>query len=470
MILLLVSSIVLLYLSFPNHLNHFGFWPLAWVFAGPLFGALEGQTRLKRFLIGAGFGLVFYGLLVKWLIPYSLPGYILFVAVLMVQPILFCTFYESTLDDKKKILFVPALWVATEYIRTILFGGFSWNLAHSQTFNIYGLQLANLTGSWGISFFLILVNYCLYRALRNPEERVRYGAMGLAAFVLIIGYGFLSIYFDRTPSAPRTFDICAIQSNLDSVQKRDPALVPHHLAEQAALSKHCLARKKPDLIVWPETAISSDFRQDPRLQKQMTAFVRSVDVPVLVGAALWKGKDNQNSAVLLDPNGRVNSIYYKQHLVPYSERDFIAGPKTPLFSLAKQKFGIAICSEDTMGSLFRRLSGQGAGFAVVLLNDGWFKEKAALVMHGQNAIMRAAENRMPIVRVANTGWTGLIDRYGQVKSMREPWFNTKAVVSYQVHPRVQRTLYNKIGDLFAVICCAFVIIKLFTHTVKREES
>ena len=457
MIAPLLLSICLLYFSFPNLFNSFGFWPLAWIFALPLFWILDGQSWPRRLGIGFVFGLIFYALLVKWLIPYHWAGYILFVAVLLIQPVLFCVFCRLPLNHKLDVLFVPALWVATEYIRAVLLKGFSWNLAHSQTFNIYGLQTANLAGSWGISFFIILVNYCLYRAIKDPARRIHCIAIGLSAVLFMGSYGFLSIYLSP-PSLEEVFNVCAVQPNIDSREKRDPDLVPQHLAQQAALSQHCLAKNKPDLIVWPETAVSSDFQQDPLLQKQMASFTQDIGVPVLLGAALWKGDYNQNSAVLLNAGGLTGGIYYKQYLVPFSEKDFIAGPKASLFSLANHKFAVAICSEDTIGSLFQGFSSQGAGFAVVLLNDGWFKEKAGLVMHGQNSIMRAAENRMPIVRVANTGWTALIDRYGQVKSMHEPWFNTTAIVSYEVSPYAERTLYSRIGDLFAVFCCLFVII------------
>ena len=169
MISYLFLSIFLLYLSFPNFFNLFGFWPFAWIFAVPLFLALEGQPLGKRVLFGALFGLLFYAFLVEWLIAYNFIGYCLFVLALTIQPVIFAAFYGSMPRPKAglpptsvDILYIPALWVASEYIRTIVLSGFSWNLGHSQTFNPYVLQTANIFGSWGISFVIILVNYGLY--------------------------------------------------------------------------------------------------------------------------------------------------------------------------------------------------------------------------------------------------------------------------------------------------------------------
>src|SRR3989338_8622154 len=95
MIFYLLLAISLLYFSFPNYFHPFGFWPFAWVFAVPLFFALEGQSLKRRLFWGAFFGLFFYALLVQWLIPYSVVGYILFVLVLAIQPAIFFGLYES---------------------------------------------------------------------------------------------------------------------------------------------------------------------------------------------------------------------------------------------------------------------------------------------------------------------------------------------------------------------------------------
>jgi apolipoprotein N-acyltransferase len=491
-------SVLLLYLSFPNFFHSFGFWPLAWIFAIPLFFALEGQSLLRRLLVGVLFGFVFYAFLVQWLIAYSFIGYVVFVFVLALQPILFAIFYQTS-GQRRDVFYIAALWTATEYARTLFLHGFSWTLGHSQTFNLYPLQLANLFGSWAISFVLIAVNYALYRSLRN-EDRKSHLAIAAIIVFSVSSYGFISIHSQKKDRGT-TFDVCAVQSNIDSQEKRQLERIPHHIAEQIALSKPCFAKKKPDLIIWPETAIAADFREDAAMKNQLLKFVRSAGVPLLVGTALWKGDYNLNSAVLLQPNGRISAIYNKRYLVPFSEytpagglwpaigqflhlKDFhfIAGDRSPLFSVSKlnllesprpmkYKFGLGICSEDTVGSFFREFSNKGAEFAVVLLNDGWFRQNAALVMHGQNAIMRAAENHLPIVRVANTGWTALINKNGEVRSRKEPWFNTKAVVTYKIIPYTGApTLFTRIGDVFAVFCCLFVIILWSIKLVARLQN
>jgi apolipoprotein N-acyltransferase len=120
-------------------------------------------------------------------------------------------------------------------------------------------------------------------------------------------------------------------------------------------------------------------------------------------------------------------------------------------------FGVAVCSEDTVSSIFRAYAAAGAGWAVVLLNDGWFHESRALVLHAQNAVLRAVEDRRPVVRVANTGWTCLIDASGRVTGpVVAPRSRGGAVVA--VTPSAIRAPYTFIGDSFCIFLFGFVII------------
>ena len=123
-----------------------------------------------------------------------------------------------------------------------------------------------------------------------------------------------------------------------------------------------------------------------------------------------------------------------------------------------KKFAVLICSEDNISSLMRRNAGDGADFAVVLLNNGWFFQKSGLVMHGQHSIMRAVENGLPVVRVANTGWSCLIDPKGRVVDGSFDSLGRRMFFEYRIPPGTRRTLYNIIGDTFCWLCAAFVIM------------
>ena len=214
--------------------------------------------------------------------------------------------------------------------------------------------------------------------------------------------------------------------------------------------------------------------------------------PFLIGAALLENGRDYNSAVLLDRKGSVLNIYRKKYLIPFSEYlplkgylnflrdtfhfniyDFRPGMGPGIFTLSTQgqtapfpiKGGIVICSEEAYPHLFRSLKNHKAGFVMTLLNDGWFNQEAALILHAQNAIMRAVENSIPIVRVANTGWSCLIDQHGTVTSLLkdQPLLNTAAYGVFPVPLVYRETIYGRWGDIFAVLCVCFVIINHFAN-------
>ena len=212
-----------------------------------------------------------------------------------------------------------------------------------------------------------------------------------------------------------------------------------------------------------------------------------------------------NSAVFLNGRGAVLDIYRKKYLVPFSEflpfkqylgflrsvfnfniYDFSPGKSLGIFNIRRktddqqgyieEKFGVAICSEGSYPSLFRKLILKESSFIVVLLNDAWFRQETAMIMHAQSEVFRAVENRVPIVRVSNSGWSCVIDPYGEIKPLinKTPKLNKAGFYLFSVQPNRQSTFYNQYGDIFAVTCLGFVIINFILEAVffirkKRRE-
>ena len=130
----------------------------------------------------------------------------------------------------------------------------------------------------------------------------------------------------------------------------------------------------------------------------------------------------------------------------------------PAPSLKPWRFGVMICSEVCYPSLARKIIADGAGFAVVVLNDGWFTQPSAIMMHAQNTIMRAVESGLDIVTVGNTGLTGHVTSAGILASQEQLPLQKETYGRFYVSGYAQPTLYDRIGDFFAVSCLLFVII------------
>src|SRR5262249_2953636 len=144
--------------------------------------------------------------------------------------------------------------------------------------------------------------------------------------------------------------------------------------------------------------------------------------PSLAKRAVGRGRvwSPLNRSLLLAPSGRLEAHYDKMILVPFGEYvplsrilwfvgrlvpcvgDFVPGSGPTLFAVGDARFAVLICYEAIFPDFVRRLVGRGADFLVNQTNDGWFGDSRAPFQHLSMAAVRAIENRVPMVRVANT--------------------------------------------------------------------
>jgi apolipoprotein N-acyltransferase len=494
--LFLLLSVGLLLLSFPNAWLTFGFWPAAWVFGVPFFFALEGKSFRQRFFLGAVFSLLFYFALLYWFIPYSFIGYLVFVLFLSIQPIVFFSAFPSFAKPGwGRVFYIAALWVVSEWIRKFFMHGFSWDLAHSQSFNLSVLHWVKYAGSPLLSFLLIAHNVLIFDFIKTKALKKKILA-GLAVFYLIVwGVGFKTLNSPSVNTA-NTLQVAIVQPNFSPQEKLEDENINRMVDEMVQMTLTLKDRRELDLIVWPETVIPTDFREDPVLLGKLKSLAQNLPAPLLLGATLWEGEKYFNSAVLFKSDGSISQRYDKRFLVPFSEYvpfsdkvevfikrvfafesfDFSAGGQPNLFSLPLRdgqliRFGVATCSEDTIGEVFDSYRALRAQFVVVLLNDSWFGKPVAYVQHAQNAVIHAAENYLPVLRASNSGWSMVVDADGKVDSSGDPGFNQKMVRVYNLKTasETQTLGGGKILRFgFWLFCVAFVIMGRFSTGNKKN--
>ncbi|MBM3244697.1 MAG: apolipoprotein N-acyltransferase, partial [Candidatus Omnitrophica bacterium] len=149
-------------LSFPQA----NFWILAWVGFVPLFFALENKSGGTAFLLSFLTGVVFWSGIIYWLVHVTLLGTIVLVLYLALYFGIFgfviCR-YRAAKSFNLRIIFISSLWVLLEYARGDLFTGFPWALlGYSQYLNLPAIQIADITGAWGVSFIVMSVNAAVY--------------------------------------------------------------------------------------------------------------------------------------------------------------------------------------------------------------------------------------------------------------------------------------------------------------------
>ncbi|MFA5088702.1 MAG: apolipoprotein N-acyltransferase [Candidatus Omnitrophota bacterium] len=490
-----ILSALILYLSLPNYFFHYGLGPLAWIFAVPLFFALEDKGPFQRMVRGWLFGLFFFGLALSWLATYNVLAYGAFVLLWSLQPLFFSFLYSPRDKHRAGDLFlIPALWATAEFTYSQILNGFSWTIGHSQAFNVPAIQIANLFGSYGISFFIIFFNYALFRAMKDPRERRFHFTAAALSLLILFGYGFFSLLEQRNePFLKNYLRIGIIQPNIRPQEIENPLAINQIIAKHLSLTEDSLP-ENPEMIIWPETTIPDDFLLQKPLREKVTQAAARANTYLLVGAALLRDGRDYNSAVLLDPNGNVADVYDKRFLVPFIEYspggkrvrdlqkflkatsyDFLGGARAGILSLrqnrsAKEIIGaVTICSEDHYPSLFRQFSSRGTKFAVVMLNDSWSPRDEAMIIHAPGSILRAVENGLAVVRIANTGWSCFIDKYGRISPKNTLPLNSRGFIVRPVCLADRKTLYTRIGDIFAVLCLTFVIINYLLKIFQKKE-
>ncbi|UCH46114.1 MAG: apolipoprotein N-acyltransferase, partial [Nitrospiraceae bacterium] len=190
--------------------------------------------------------------------------------------------------------------------------------------------------------------------------------------------------------------------------------------------------------------------------------------------------------VLLSPDGRTLSVYDKIHLVPYGEYvplrkllpfvekltggigDFMPGKERVVMDTPFATIGNLICYEIIFPNLVRDFVHNGANVLVTITNDAWFGNTSAPYQHFGTAIFRAVENRVPVVRAANTGISGFIDSKGRVLSKSDIF--AEAVLTEGISPANKKSFYSQHGDVFAFLCVGGTVLMFIRNYISKREK
>lgn len=470
--------------------------PLAWVGLVPLLWALRGVR--PRTAAGLGFvaGLVAELAELSWIptplvvygnLPYAL-GLLALVSLAAYLALYVAAFaagmaWLQARQDGAEVPGGPLLWVALEYGRTYLLSGFPWLLlGYSQYQVLPVLQIADVTGIYGVSGLLVLVNVLLARAAQalgagDPLPRRELTAGG-ALVALVLAYGGWQLHRVRGAwEAGTPLKVGVVQGNIDQARKWRPEFQQATLAHYERLTRG-LAEARPMLVVWPETATPFYFQASREFQPVLFGLADALRAALLFGSPgmAYASSELQfhNSAFLVQPGGQVLGRYDKLHLVPFGEYiplawlvgrtggliqgagAFSPGQGQTLLPLGSLRIGVLICYEAIFPELSRRAVRAGAGLLVNLTNDAWFGRTGAPAQHLAMTVVRAVENRVPVVRAANTGISAVVGTDGAIRATL-PQFRRGSLVEV-VRLSQGGSLYTRIGDLFAQLCAAGAVL------------
>jgi apolipoprotein N-acyltransferase len=381
----------------------------------------------------------------------------------------------------------PAAWVALEYLRGHLFGGFPWiPLGNTMITLLPVAQLASLVGVSGLSLFVALVNAGFaVVALAPGRTRLVSAAATLAMIAAVSVWGGQRMAANTLVLGGTPIRVGLIQANIAQVDKWNPAREGMIVERYLQLTRQA-AEAGADFLLWPESATPFYFDDDPK-GNVIRATVQALGKPLLLGSDEFEqGAANHfyNSAFMLDAGGATAAVYRKIHLVPFGEyvpfqrvlffvgplvdavAAFSAGTVVTMLPVHGHMASTAICYEVTYPDLIREAVRQGSELLTTITNDAWYGESSAAYQHFEMAAMRAVEHGRYMVRAANTGISGIVDPYGRIL-IRTRLFETAAVVG-EARFVQEKTLYARIGDLVAQGSSALTVLALAAALIRRN--
>ena len=296
--------------------------------------------------------------------------------------------------------------------------------------------------------------------------------------------------FDRYLNKPSSvFDkshlINVIQPNIKQEIKWKKNLKHYHHQNLTNLSKindnenNFLSK----LNIWPETAFLGLYPRDKSsLQDLSKRFLNPKKNEFLFTGSIYKNQNNYfNSALLINSKAEIRNIYNKNILVPFGEFipfrkilprfdffknkiDFTNGQKNKAISVNKfYKFVPLICYEILFSDLIFKSLDKETSLIINITNDAWFGNSIGPIQHFQFARIRAVEFGIPVIRVANTGYSGLINPYGKV--LKKIKLNEKGTLSFKLIKKTNETIYMKYGNYIFIIL--IFIIAAFNLLLKK---
>ena len=465
-------------------------------------GPLPGQPLRRAFWLGLVTGMVYFTGTVYWTssvlavfggMPMILAVFamLLLAAYLAIYPAVTAMVLARLIarGGRSALFFAPAAWVATEYLRGLLFGGFPWvPLGNSQVTVLPVAQVASVFGVYGLSALVAFVSAAIAFALLSMG-RTRWTAVASTA-ALLIGIAVWGSWRVAEGSLTRegtAIRVGLIQGNVAQAEKMSPTpqSTRRIFTTYLAMTRDAV-RRGADYVMWPESSTPFTFGHDPVGDAALRDLAREVSVPILVGSDQIVATPElrmYNAAFLLGEDGSTLAVYRKIHLVPFGEffpmqewltfaaplvrrfLPFSPGDRVVMLPINGHPTSTAICYEVVFPSLMRDAVLQGSELLTTVTNDGWYGTSSAPYQHFEMASMRAIEEGRYLARAANTGISGVVDPYGRVVA-RSAIFEQVGMVQ-DVRFLTGRTVYAAIGDVVAYAAMAIVVLSLvFTRGVR----
>ncbi len=461
---LLVATIAVLataaLLLLGNGLNPL--WPFMWIAPLPVLilaakaesGWVVAVAAALSMLVGSVEMLYYLHFVLRapviaWLIPFSIVSLIFAAGVLLFRALLRRGAVVSA------VIALPALWTVCEYVASFVpANGTAGSLAYTQLRFLPFLQLASVTGPWGMTFLLLLFPSALAAALhlwpRKPMQAARVMGSVVAVLVVVLLFGAVRL---AQPRSPDTMKVGLLAT--DTVQIADAGRSTEELLRNYAEHAERLADEGARIIVMPEkTGVLLD-RDTKTTDAVLQTVADRTGATLVIGLVRVEGPRSFNEARIYTA-GRAVATYDKQHMLPPFESDLTPGTSLTLLSEPTGKVGVAICKDMDFIQPARDYGRAG----IALMIDPAWDFNVDRAWHGHIAIMRGVEDGYAIAHSAKDGLLTVTDDrgrvLGEVRSNSAPF--SSLLVDVPVHH--DQTIFNRWGAWFAYLAGLFLMMAL----------
>lgn len=484
-----ITSAILLGIA--QHFSVLGF--LAWFCLIPLFFVihqLESYKKIIKYTFIWGF--VYHFITMFWLSSnvgtdrfsaiVSMFAAILYLSTNTVFIGLVWYRLKSFFKNYSISLFVLS-WTCIEFIKSYGLLAFPWiSIANSQSNYFYLIQIVEYVGIYGVTFWVLSINGCIYYFLNNKflYKNFIYSII-FFCFPFLVGYlSLINLQDFKT-----NYQVSLIQPNIKLSDSRDYSK-SYELLDLLLVKTNESIKQGSTLVIWPEAALPFHNLQNKNTLNYINSKVfNNSTASILSGDIIFEEDKTYNAVVLFDKNG-VKDIYKKQLPVPLAEQvplsdtfpklkninigvaNYSSGKEDIVFKLDNKRFSSLICYESTFPGINRRHVKKGAEFITFLVNDAWYTTWPEPEQHAKQSIFRAIENRKSVIRCANTGISLVVNPLGEITNRLN--LNEDGIITTSINTNDHMTFYTKFGNVFSYILLTILVLLLLRTTLGNEKK
>jgi apolipoprotein N-acyltransferase len=355
-------------------------------------------------------------------------------------------------------------WTSFEYLMSIWspHGTFG-DLAYTQMEDLPLLQIASVTGIWGIDFCLCLLSAMIAAATLGAGARWR--GLAIGALVLIAAVGAFGAWRLQPVGGPMEA-VGLIASDLPAnVDISDPGKDTQHKLDAYIDHAGAMASKGARIIILPEklgVTVPSTAKADDAI---LQSFADRTHTFVMAGVIRSAPPRILNEARLYVPSHTAPLTYDKHHMLPHFESRLTPGIGRTLIDEDGSRWGIEVCKDMDFPPLARQYGNDGVGILLVSAwdfdDDDW--------LHARMAMMRGVESGFAIARAAKEGLLTVSDSRGRILAYRSSKAAPFATLLAIAPARHETTLYDRFGDWFAWVCLCGLAALLGLQFVRRAN-